>query len=58
MKQEELIYLASKAFYKDWNYEDLCNVTEYPDEVWEYVDELTEYGRASFYEKYKDFKLF
>ena len=58
MENGELIYLASKAFDKDWDYEDLCNVTEYTDQVWEYVTEIRDYGMFNFKEKYKDYKLY
>lgn len=64
MEASELIYLASKAFDKGWDFEtltygdDLYGKEQYADEVWEYVEELQEEGRRAFYEKYKEFKLY
>lgn len=64
MTQAEIIYLASKAFDKGWDFEtlkygdDLYEKEQYADDVWEYVDELHEEGRVAFYEKYKEFKLY
>ena len=64
MTQAEIIYLATKAFDKGWDFEtlrygdDLYGKEQYADEVWEYVDELHEGGRKAFYEEYKEFKLY
>lgn len=64
MEQSEIIYLATKAFDKGWDFEtleygdDLYGREQYADDVWEYVEELHERGRAAFYEKYKEFKLY
>lgn len=64
MEKSELIYLASKAFDKRWDFEtlkygdDLYGKEQYADDVWEYVEELQEEGRKAFYEKYKEFKLY
>lgn len=64
MEKSELIYLASKAFDKRWDFEtlkygdDLYGKEQYADEVWEYVEELQEKGSRVFYEKYKEFKLY
>lgn len=64
MEQSEIIYLATKAFDKRWDFEtlmygdDLYGKEQYADDVWEYVEELQEEGRKAFYEKYKEFKLY
>jgi hypothetical protein len=64
MTEAKIIYLATKAFDKKWDFEtlkygdDLYGKEKYADEVWEYVDELCEIGRRAFYEKYKEFNLY
>jgi hypothetical protein len=64
MTEAEIIYLATKAFDKKWDFEtlkygdDLYGKEKYADEVWEYVDELCEIGRRAFYEKYKQYNLY
>lgn len=64
MTQQEIIWTASVAWAKNYDYEtlyysDYMNGNEkFTDEVWEYVTELNDYGRNSFYEKYKEFKLY
>lgn len=64
MTEAEIIYLATKAFDKRWDFEtlkygdDLYGKEQYVDEVWEYVEELQEIGRAAFYEEHKEFKLY
>ena len=64
MLQSEIIYLASKAFDKRWDFEtlkygdDLYGKETSAEEVWEYVEELQEEGRKAFYEKYKEFRLY
>lgn len=64
MEQSEKIWIATWAFAKKLDYEEL-KYSDYmygkenlTDEVWEYVEELEEIGRATFYEKYKQFKLY
>lgn len=64
MEQSEIIYLATKAFDKRWDFEtlkygdDLYGKEQYADDVWEFVEELQEKGSRAFYEKYKEFKLY
>lgn len=64
MKLEEIIYIASVAIVKRWDYETLYNSDHmygkerYADEVWDYVEECEDYGRIAFYSKYKDYKLY
>lgn len=64
MKNSVKIYLATKAFDKNWDFEelkysdDLYGKEEYADDIYEYVEEIYSIGTISFKEKYKDFKLF
>lgn len=64
MKKAELIYLATKAVGKGYDYEkmiysdDLYGKEKHTDEVWEYVEELETIGSLAFREKYKDFKMY
>lgn len=64
MEKKDMVWLASKAFDKGWDYEqlkygdDLYGKEYLVEDVWEYVEELQEYGRKAFYEKYKEFKLY
>ncbi len=64
MEKSELIYLASKAFDKRWDFEtltygdDLYGKEQYADDVWEYVVELQEIGRTEFYIKYCEYNLY
>ena len=64
MEKSELIYLATIVDAKDYDYEKMMysdymyGKTEYIDDVFEYVEELQDYGRIAFYEKYKDYKLY
>lgn len=64
MEQKDIIYVASRAFGKDWDYEtirwgdDMYGKSEYVQEVFEYFDEIKEIGRKAFYEKYKEFNLY
>lgn len=64
MEQSEKIWIATVAFGKNLDYEELY-YSDYmygneklTEEVWEYVEELKDIGRTNFYEKYKDFKLY
>ncbi len=64
MIEAEIIYLATKAFDKGWDFEtlkygdDLYGKEQYADEVWEYVEELQEIGRTEFYIKYCQHNLY
>lgn len=64
MEKSELIYLATIVDAKDYDYEKMMysdymyGKTDHMDELWEYVEELNDYGRIAFYEKYKDYKLY
>jgi hypothetical protein len=63
-EEAEIIYLATKAFDKRWDFEtlkygdDLYGKEQYVDEVWEYVKELQEIGRTEFYIKYCQYNLY
>lgn len=64
MTQQKIIWIATWAWSKGLDYEEtmysdyLYGNEDKIDEVWEYVNELNEYGRVAFYEKYKEFKLY
>lgn len=69
MELKDIIFLATKAYCKGWDYESLCygdDLYKYEgnekdkilDEVWSYVDEINENGTRWFKEEYKDYKLF
>lgn len=64
METSKMIWIATWAFAKNLDYEKLSwsdymyDHRDLTDEVWEYVVELKEDGRKSFYEKYKEFKLY
>lgn len=64
MENKDLIWIATKAFDKGWDYEtlkygdELYGKEQYVDDVWEYVVELSEIGTNAFYEKYKEYKLY
>ena len=64
MKKEDLIWLASKAFDKKWNFETLkygdalYGKESLAENVWIYVVECINIGRVAFYEKYKQYKLY
>lgn len=64
MDQQEMLFIATKAISKKWDYEtmkysdDLYDYESLAEEVWEYVEECEEIGTAAFREKYKDFKLY
>lgn len=64
MKLEEVIYIASVAIGKRWDYETLrysdhmYGKEQHTDEVWKYVEECENYGRIAFDEKYKNYKLY
>lgn len=64
MTKEEKIWTASVAVAKNMDYEtlkysDYMYGKEYlTEDVWEYVKECETGGTKSFYEKYKEFKLY
>ena len=64
MTKQEMLWAATRAVGKGYSFEemsygdDLYGKEEFADEVGEYMTELQEIGRAAFYEKYKEFKLF
>jgi hypothetical protein len=69
MKESEIIFLATKAFDKGWDYETLSygdDLYRFKDEekedllekIWEYVEEIESYGTIAFKEKYKGYKLY
>ena len=59
-----MIWIASKAADKNWDYEtlkycdDMYDDQDSIDDVWKYVKEYREIGTKMFNEKYKSFKLF
>jgi len=59
-----MIWLASKAFDKGWDFEtlkygdDLYGKGQFADEVWDYVTEMKDIGRTAFYEKYSEFGMY
>lgn len=66
MQKSDMIWLASKAVAKKWDFETLKysddlytkDYLSIADEVWEYVEECEKIGTTAFYEKYKEFKLY
>lgn len=64
MEKEEMLWIATWAWSKNLDKGELryCDYMygkeDLTDQVWEYVEELNEYGRVAFYEKYKDYKLY
>jgi len=64
MTKEEIIYVATKAFEKGWDFEtmkysdDMYVGSEYSDRVWEFVEEMQDIGRTAFYEKYLGCKFY
>ncbi len=64
MKTEEKIWLASKAFNRGWDFEklkysdDLYGREDLADDVWNYVDEMRDYGLINFRESYPNVKLY
>jgi hypothetical protein len=64
MSEERIIWVATWAAYKGYDYETLSysdymnGYSEFVDDVWDYVIELQEIGRLAFYEKYKQYKLY
>lgn len=59
-----MLFIASKMVEKGYSFEDmrygddLNGREQYADEVGEFMSEMKEIGRAAFYEKYKEFKLY
>ncbi len=64
MEEDEIIYLASKAFDKKWDFEtlkygdDLYGREDIADDIWTYVEYIEEIGVLNFKELYKDNKLY
>jgi hypothetical protein len=64
MTEVEKIFLASKAFSKNWDFEelkygdDLYNKTHFADDIWKYLEEIEIIGVILFKNKYKDIKLY
>ena len=69
MSKDEMLYIASKYVSKGYSIDqmrdgdDCYNLTGedgevIKDEIAEYMEELYNMGRISFYEKYKQFKLY
>lgn len=64
MTKERMIWIATWAWNKHLDYETtkysdyLNGKEEFIDQVWEYVEELNNYGKIVFYEKYKQFNLY
>lgn len=64
MEKKDMLWLASKAVAKNWDFEklkysdDLYDKEHLADDVWEYVEEAEEIGMIAFREKYKDFELY
>lgn len=64
MEKKDLIWIATKAFSKGWDYEqvkygdDLFDKENLIDDVWQYVDEISAIGHQAFYEKYKEYKMY
>jgi hypothetical protein len=64
MEKSELIYMATIAYAKKYDYEKMMysdymyGKTDHMDELWEYVEELQDYGLIAFHKKYKDFKIY
>lgn len=64
MEKTELIWIASWAWGKGYNYEQvmycdyLYGKEDEIDKVWKYYEEIEENGYKAFAEKYKHFKLY
>jgi len=64
MNKEEILWTASIAFAKNISCEDLkysdymYGKEDLTDRVWEYVEEIKQFGRVAFYDKYKEFRLY
>lgn len=64
MEVSEMLWIASKAVAKTWDFEelkygdDLYGREQYADDVWKYVEECMTIGTAAFYEKYQNHKLY
>jgi hypothetical protein len=63
MNKEEMIRIACVAIRKNYDYEtlkysdDMYNLEEFSDNIWEYVEECKQIGKIAFKEKYKEYKL-
>ena len=69
MEKSEMLYIATKYNYKGYSQEQMKDGDDcyklkgkegrkIKDQIAEYMDEIDDFGRVAFYEKYKDFKLF
>ena len=64
LNESDKVFLASKAYAKNWSYERLQNCEELygeehlTDSVWKYVVEMEEGGVNSFLLKYKRFEMY
>lgn len=64
LTKAELIWIASKMNAKGYSgdkvlySDDLYGNEDQSDEVFDYMEELSDTGRLAFYEKYKEFKLY
>lgn len=64
MEKQEMLWIASVAIGKNMDYGTLMysdymyGKEDLTDDVWEYVIECKEIGTTSFYEKYKEYKLY
>ena len=64
MEKREMLYIATKAFNKNWSIEtlyygdDMYGNEKLTEDVWEYVVELQGHGKIAFYKKYKQYKLY
>jgi hypothetical protein len=60
MEQQEMLRIAKRAIEKKWDFEtmkygdDLYGKEKFADEVWSFVEECEEIGRAAFWAKYPD----
>lgn len=65
MTTEEKLFLASKVFDKGWDFETFCYTDESKEidedekeEIWDLVEEISDYGVLAFKEKHNDIKLY
>ena len=64
LTKAEMIWIATKAFDKKWEYAELMYSDSMYDHgsetdlVWEYVTEIEDIGTTAFKEKYKEFKMY
>lgn len=64
MKEEDIIYIASKYAEKGYDIEqlqygdDMYEKGQFIDDVWEYIIEYKEIGSIAFRKKYSKYKLY